>query len=103
MALQTFDQAMQHDREPFTVFIGDSEFHGYAASTRIDRKTVPDGWYVYDLRHDDYGEDVCEIKNAYISVNHFASFYTQNKLPLKKGESLFRGSDLNEFDYIYDN
>ena len=54
MALQTFDQAMQHDREPFIVFIDDSEFHGYAASTRIDRKTVPDGWYVYDLRHDDY-------------------------------------------------
>ena len=102
MALQTFDQAMQDDREPFTVFIGATEFDGYVANTRIDRKTVPNGWYVYDLRHDDYGEDVCEIKNAYISVNHFASFYTQNKLPLKEGESLFRGSNLNEFDYSYD-
>ena len=100
MALQSFDQAMRDDREPFTVFIGDSEFKGYAASTRIDRKTVPDGWYVYDLRHDD--GDIYEIKNAYIIVDHYASFYTQNKLPLKEGESLFRGSDLNEFDYSYD-
>lgn len=50
--------------------------------------------------HNDYG-DICEIKNAYIIVNHYASFYTQNKLPLKEGESLFIGS--NEFDYSYAN
>lgn len=50
MALQTFDQAMQHDHDPFIVFIGNSEFQGYVANTRIDRETVPDGWYVYDLR-----------------------------------------------------
>lgn len=101
MALQTFDQAMQNDRERFTVFIGDTTYQGYAAIIRIDRKTVPDGWYVYDIRHDDYG-DACEIKNAYVMVNHFASFYTKNKLPLEPGESLFRGQKENEFDYSYE-
>ena len=101
MAFQTFGQAMQNDRERFTVFIGHTAYQGYAAIIRIDRKTVPDGWYVYDLRHDDYG-DICEIKNAYIMVNHFGSFYTHDKLPLEPGESLFMDEEDNEFDYTYE-
>lgn len=101
MALQTFDQAMENDCQDFTVFIGDTAYQGYAATIRIDRETVPDGWYVYDMRHNDYG-DVCEIKNAYVMVNHFATFYTQEKLPLEPGESLFLDEDDNGFDYSYE-
>lgn len=100
MALQTFEQAFNEDQNPFTIFIGSKAYDGYAASVRIDRNTVPDGWYVYDMRHDDFG-DICEIKDGYIFANHMATFFTRHKLPIPG--SLFRnGEEDDEFDYSYD-
>ena len=32
------------------------------SDSRVDRSTVPDGWYVYDLRGSDYDPDLI-IKN----------------------------------------
>lgn len=91
MAIQNFDEAMKHDCAPFAVMFGNLEYRGYFADIRINRESVPDGWHAYDMRHDDSG-DPCEIKNGYIVVNHFGTFYTQDSLPLPKGESLYNGA-----------
>ena len=102
MAIQIFDQAMEK-REPFTVFIGDKAYEGYASDIRIDRETVPDGWYVYDMRHDDDGE-IIQIKDGYVMVNHLATFFTQNKLPMNRPDkSLYRNceDEKDEFDYTF--
>ena len=88
MAIQNFDEAMRHDRMPFTVEVGDTEYEGYFANIRINRDSVPNGWHVYDMRHDDRG-DPCEIKDGYIVVNHFGTFFTPDRLPLKEGDSLY--------------
>ena len=96
MAIQNFDEAMKHDCAPFAVMIGNLEYRGYFADIRINRESVPDGWHAYDMRHDDRG-DPCEIKNGYIVVNHFGTFYTQDSLPLKEGDSLYE----NGFSYSF--
>ena len=50
MAMTTFEKARE-DWEPFSIYrSGGRIFHGYVSDIRIDRKTVPDGWYVYDMR-----------------------------------------------------
>ena len=97
MAIQSFDEAMRDDRMPFVVTVDDMEFDGYFANIRIDRDTVPNGWNVYDIRHDDDGGEPCEIRNGYIAVNHFGTFFTRASLPLKEGESLYE----DEFAYSY--
>ena len=40
---------------------------------RVDRSTVPEGLYAYDVRHDDYCTgDICEIKPS-VMVNHWGT------------------------------
>lgn len=51
---------------------------------RIDRNTVPEGLYLYEVRHadDDWGEPV-EIAKG-VLVNHFGTLLSKVKLPLKE-------------------
>ena len=92
MAIQSFDEARHTDCTEVMLVINRDKietYHGYYAAIRIDRKTVPEGWYVYDIRHsDDDGAEVAELKNGYIWVNHFGTFMTQTKLPLGVDESI---------------
>ena len=96
MAIQSFNNAMEHDRMPFVLVIGGMEYKGFFANIRIDRESVPEGWRVYDIRHDESG-DPCEITNGYIVVNHFGTFFTKDSLPLKSGESVYN----DEFAYSF--
>ena len=96
MAIQSFDAAMRDDCAPFAVSVGGRKYEGCFATIRIDRASVPDGWHAYDIRHDESGNP-CEIKNGYIVVNHFGTFFTQSGLPLEERESLYDG----DFDYAF--
>ena len=97
MAIQSFNEAMQDDRMPFVVTVDGMKIEGYFANIRIDRDSVPNNWHVYDIRHEDEGGEPCEIRNGYIAVNHFGTFYTKDNLPLNEGESLY----IDEFDYSF--
>ena len=98
MALQSFDEALVKDKQPFIVTIGDKEYEGYIACIRIDRDTVPKGWHVYDLRHA-YSGSICEIKNGYITFDHAGTFYTQDELDIPVGQSV--GTE-DGFDYSFE-
>lgn len=124
MAMTTFEKARE-DWEPFSIYrSGGRIFHGYVSDIRIDRKTVPDGWYVYDMRewegpdgisayeavdmedNNDEAPLLSEIKNGYIFVDHMGTFVTQEDIGLAEGDSLFINtiSELanNEFDYSFE-
>lgn len=64
---------------------------------RIDRSTVPDGLYSYDLRHDDNGganiREVCD----YVRVNHFGSIICKNPIEMRDGETRF----ITDEDYSF--
>ena len=49
---------------------------------RIDRATVPNGYYLYEVRHDDdcRGDAVQIARN--IVVNHWGSLITRDEIPL---------------------
>ena len=51
---------------------------GYFTNLRVDRKTVPNGWYAYDIRHGDSGS-FCTIE-PYVIVNHAGTFLTRTKV-----------------------
>ena len=65
---------------------------------RIDRKTVPNGLYVYDVRHDDdCSGEICEIK-SYILVNHWGTIITDTPIKL---DELWNCRLVEKEDYHY--
>lgn len=89
-------QEILDNADAFKVSIGDDDYIGLFDNGRIDRNKLPKGWYAYDLREDD--NDFTELKNGIIAINHGGIFLTQDKLPLKEGESLCAP----DFDYDFD-
>lgn len=67
---------------------------------RIDRDTVPDGLYLYELRHkdEDWG-DPCELARS-IAVNYFGSVLTSDPFQLPPEGWLPIKDD--DFDYTGD-
>lgn len=63
---------------------------------RIDRKTIPDGFYKYEIRHDDECQGIaCEIAR-WIGVNHWGSVLMLEPLDLgEKGYLLMTDDDIN--------
>lgn len=51
---------------------------------RVDKATVPDNLYMYEVRHadDDWG-DPCEIAEG-VLVNFFGTLLSEEKIPLKE-------------------
>lgn len=59
-----------------------NERKGYFTNARIDRTTLPAGWYAYDIRHGDNG-NFCTIEN-YVKVNHAGTFVTNLPIAMNK-------------------
>jgi hypothetical protein len=97
MVIQSFNETLKDDNDALIITIDGVDYEGFTSIVRVDRNTIPDDWYVYDMRHNDEG-DICEIKNGYIIANHHSTFCTQDKLPLEKGKSLYLGEG---FEYTY--
>ena len=53
---------------------------------RVDRNTVPEGWYMYEVRHDDecQGEPV-EIA-LWVMVNHWGTLLVKEPFDLEKSQ-----------------
>lgn len=108
MAHQSFLEAIKKDNEPFTVHINNDDYFGFFSNIRVDRGSLPEGWYAYDLRDSENGLEVCELVNGYVFANHFGTFCTRHPLPLDVGDSLYfasykpeNGYEKDSFDYEY--
>lgn len=82
MAMQTFNDAM-NSHEELTVMSPDgTEYNGYHCDPKVDRTTLPAGWYAYDIRHDDDGCGIfVELCHDYVVVNNAGTFLTQTPIP----------------------
>ena len=66
-------------------------------SLRIDRNTIPEGLYAYDLRHDDEQQgNICQIK-PFVLVNHWGTILSKEPIPLSDAGSRY----VTEDDYSY--
>ena len=65
---------------------------------RIDRSTVPEGLYAYDVRHDDdcTGE-ICEIKPS-VMVNHWGTIICKEQIEM---DDYWHSRFVDENDYSY--
>lgn len=84
--------ASEADYERFEVLGRDALF----TCLRIDRKSLPEGLYAYDLRDcDDCSGTPCQLKN-FVMVNHWGTVVVREPI-----EGADNGIDLDEDDYNY--
>ena len=87
----SFDWVMENDIAGFIVSPGClTEIQGYFTNQRVDRSTVPEGWYAYDLRTTENGT-LCTVEERVV-VNHGGTFLTKRRLKLNdKGVHNLKG------------
>lgn len=101
----TFEMAI-NENQPIEITQFDRKLisKGYFTNARIDRATVPDGWYVYDLREGDDGDFACIESEVF--VNHGGTVALQDELTLVDGRLILMdfeetNSDIAQADYSF--
>ena len=64
---------------------------------RVDRSTVHEGLYVYELRDEDCTGEICEIK-PFIMVNHWGTIICKEPIEL---DTKWNSKFVDEGDYCY--
>ena len=54
-------------------------------NSRIDRNSLPEGIYAYDIRHSDDGDEFATIQKKVI-VNHAGTIITKEEIPMTCGD-----------------
>ena len=69
------------EMEGFEIWLeGGESYSGEFTSLRVDRKSLPEGHYAYDLRESDEGDMLfCQLK-SFVLVNHGGTFITTSKI-----------------------
>lgn len=82
MASLNFTRAYNNGEcEMMEVLAPNTIYKGYYCDPKLDRSTMPEGWYAYDFRTDDDGCGIfCEICHNYVMVNNGGTFFTQNEI-----------------------
>lgn len=84
--------ANEADYERFEILGHDALF----TCLQIDRKSLPEGLYAYDLRDcDDCSGDPCQLK-SHVMVNHWGTIIVKEKI-----DGADEGIDLDKNDYNY--
>ena len=62
---------------------------------RLDRQTVPDGLYCYDIRDSDRLDGSCAEVKAHVLVNHWGTILCKSPFPLDEHGSYYPENDLD--------
>ena len=77
-----------------------TEYSGYFTKDKVDKNTIPDGWYVYEFRSDRFGV-IERIENQDVVIGFAGSFVTDRKIKnfMINKKSLF--FDWLDYGYSY--
>lgn len=53
-----------------------TENEGFMTMLRVDRDTIPEGWYAYDVR----GLNAPQTIEPFVGVNHYGTFLTKKEI-----------------------
>lgn len=97
--------AMEEDFEEVTFLDKPALF----TPIRIERSTVPRGYHLYEVRHDDYGRGDAVQIGRNIAVNHWGSLIMRDEIKLPSDRLLdiqpealnyYPGDDLSMKDFM---
>ena len=82
MAAQKFKKAINEAADMTVIAPDGREITGFYCDPKVDRTTIPAGWYAYDIRYDDDGCGIfVELCHDYVVVNSAGTFLTQTMIP----------------------
>lgn len=61
-----------------------TENRGILYDGRVEKNSVPNGWYAYDVRHGDGGYP-CTVEKDPVIVNFYGTFLTEKPIRFKSG------------------
>ena len=79
-----FNEVLNTGTEYFLNPGKEDEIRGVVVYDRIDPATIPTGYHVYEIRHDDTGSP-CTIEKR-VWVDFYGSFITQQEIAFPEGE-----------------
>lgn len=97
MGLINFEDAIEANRKLMIAPDTEDEVVGYFSKIRVDWKTVPEGWYIYEIRSNGYGY-FKYLEPKHITVNYAGTFLSKKPLNLKNREYYRLKS---EYDYMF--
>lgn len=80
-AIITFEDVMEEckNKPNFAISPGcKTEIKGFFTSLRVNRDTLPEGWYAYDIRHTDTG--AFGTLEPHVWADHMGTLVTQTKV-----------------------
>jgi len=86
MAMITFEEVMKdcNNQENFALSPGcKTEIKGFFTILRVDRNTLPEGYYAYDIRHGSDG-GFCTLEDL-VFVDYAGTFITKTPINIPKG------------------
>jgi hypothetical protein len=77
----SFENIMKLDQYNMIIrdYNTDTEYSGYFTKDKVDKDTIPDGWYVYEFRSDRFGV-IERIENQDVVIGFAGSFVTNTKI-----------------------
>ena len=90
----TFEESKKYWQEmEITNLHTQKSYKGYFSDMRVEKESVPDGWYLYDFRHGDDMGDLCTLEHS-VLVNHGGSFLSET--PVLPEDECWELLDLEE-------
>lgn len=100
MATQAFNEALEDAEEMIITRPDGTEVKGLYCDPKLDRSTMPNGWFAYDIRTDDDGCGVfVELCKNYVIANNGGTFFTQIEIPELKEDGSFVEFFIDEDDW----
>lgn len=100
----TFDELLKtNDAQGIILTVLGIGYPAVFTNFRLDRATIPDGYFAYDLRESDETSEFCEIADN-ILVNHGGTVITKTPIDFKNNKNICNINSAygDEFDYSFD-
>ena len=92
MVKQNFIDAIVGAERMVVITPDSKRITGFFSRTTLDRETMSDKWFAYDVKHDDTGTGLfAKLCHNYVMLNSGGTFFTQTKIPeLSKSDSFVK-------------
>lgn len=92
-----FEEVIAANRKLVISPDSENEVIGYYTKSHVDKDTVPDGWYIYGVRHNGKG-NFSSIEKLVI-VNYAGAFLSQKPLKLNRN-GYYRLKSKDDYKFI---
>lgn len=98
----SYNRLQTIDLQPMDLYVKGEKIHGWFTSCRVDKSTIPEGKYIYELEQVPDIEEIafCALKER-VGENHGGSFIVDQKLDLGQDGQISLDFEEEENYYMF--